>query len=245
MQYRFRKPELIPTLVTIIVVTLMFSLGAWQLKRLAWKNALITTIEKAQAEAPQDLLSIPESEIHHAEWHNIRVKGHFLHAKELYATPRYLHEQMGYAVLTPLEIKTPSGKQYVIINRGWVAPEKKDILTRKNGNPIKDVTIEGVIREAQPQGQFRPDNRPDKNLWFWYDIPAMAKYTELPLMPIMIDATRITLKDGTVLKEGPTTFPIEISIRNDHLGYAITWFLIGIAGLVMYCIYYLERKPAK
>jgi len=242
MQYRFKRPELFPTFVMILVVSLMFSLGIWQLKRLEWKNALLASIEAAQTQAPRDLLSYSPAELQQSEWHNIYVTGHLLNDKELYATPRFFNEKIGYAILTPLAFTAKGGTQYILINRGWVPPEKKDAGTRSAGNPLGMLRIEGVIRKTMPQGRFRPDNRPDKNLWFWYDIPAMAKATGLNLPPVMIDATRVTLPDGSTLGEGPTPFPLEINIRNDHLGYAITWFLIGLSGLVMYVIYYTEKK---
>jgi surfeit locus 1 family protein len=242
---KFRKPEFGPALFAFCVVALMFSLGTWQLYRLQWKNALIASIEKAQSEAPEDFSAYSANLLPGKEWHNIRITGYFLNDKELYATPRYYREQMGYAILTPLAVATHSGLQYILINRGWVPPAQKDPKTRAEGNSTKIVTVEGVIRNPLPQGTFTPDNNPAKNIWFWYDIPAMAKSTKLPLMPVFIDATQVRFADGAALQGGPTPFPLEIKIRNDHLGYAITWFLIGIAGIVMFGIYYSEKKSDK
>ena len=37
---------------------------------------------------------------------------------------------------------------------------------------------------------------------------------------------------------------VEITIRNDHLGYAITWFLIGLSALVIFVLYHMEKKQA-
>jgi len=242
MIYRFRKPELIPTLVMLVVVTLMFSLGGWQLYRLQWKNTLIAHIEEAQSQAPSNLFSTPTSRLPQIEWQNVMASGLLMHDKELYATPRYLQEKLGYAVLTPLAVNTSTGVKYILVNRGWVAPEKKDPLTRLEGNPTAPVIVEGTLRNPLPQGLFRPDNSPDKNLWFWYDVAAMAKKTHLPLLPVLIDATNVKTQHGDVLKGGPTPFPLEIKIRNDHLGYAITWFLIGISALVIFGVYYSEKK---
>lgn len=247
MNYRFRRPELIPTVAVVIVTALMFQLGLWQLQRLAWKTALLATIEKAQEQAPQDLLSIPAATLPKQEWHNVIATGRLLYGKELYATPRYLKEQMGYGILTPLAIPTPKGMQYVLVNRGWVPPAKKDPATRTGGDPAADVRVEGIIRVNVERGWLWRkffSNSLEKNLWLWYDLPAMEKHLGLPLLPVIIDATRVTLGNGTLIKDGPTPFPVEINIRNDHLGYAITWFLIGLSGMVIYALYYLERKPA-
>jgi surfeit locus 1 family protein len=109
------------------------------------------------------------------------------------------------------------------------------------------VKVEGTIRVNVDRGWLWREffsNSPQKNLWLWYDLPAMQQHAGLPLMPIIIDATRVTLADGTPLSGGPTPFPLEIQIRNDHLGYAITWFLIGISGVVIFVTYHMEKKPS-
>lgn len=241
MIYRFHRPRLVPTLAVISVAAFMFALCFWQIQRLEWKTALLSNIEKAQSAPPESLLSYTPAQLPNRQWHNVIAAGRLLHDKELYATPRYYKEQMGYAVLTPLAMATPSGTVYVLVNRGWVNPAHKEPGTRASGNPKGQMTVEGVIRSHFHQPWLRPDNAPHKNLWFWYDLQAMGKYVGLPLLPIIIDATRITLENGKALKEGPTPFPISISIRNDHLGYAITWFLVGMSAIAMFVIAHLER----
>jgi surfeit locus 1 family protein len=244
MNYRFRKPELAPTVAVILVTALMLKLGFWQVDRLEWKTALLANIEKAQSEPPRPLLSYSPAELAKNEWHNVIATGRLLNDKELYATPRYLKEQIGYGILTPLAIDTPSGTEYVLVNRGWVPSARKDPSTRAAGNPDGPVTVEGVIRVNVERGwiwHHAFQNSPEKNIWLWYDLPAMQAHTGLKMLPILIDAARVTLADGTALKDGPTPFPLEINIRNDHLGYAITWFLIGLSGVVIYGAYYLEK----
>jgi surfeit locus 1 family protein len=245
MQKYFRNPGLGPLLTITLVTALLFGLGVWQLHRLEWKTALLANIEKAQSEPPEDLLSIPPDALQKDEWHNVIVTGKLLNDKELYALPRYLHEQMGYGILTPLAVGTPTGTRYVLVNRGWVPSARKDPAARAGGNVNAPVTVEGVIRINVERGwlwrQFF-SNLPEKNIWLWYDLPAMQKKLNLRLMPVVIDATRVRLATGAPLKDGPTPFPLEIKIRNDHLGYAITWFLIGISGLVIFALYYRQEN---
>jgi surfeit locus 1 family protein len=247
MKLHFRRPELGPTIAVILVSALMFSLGFWQLERLQWKNNLLANIEKAQSEPPRHLLSYAPQELPGNEWHNVLVSGTLLNTKELHATPRYYKGQMGYAVLTPLVVTGQSGLAFVLVNRGWVPPSQKEPSARAGGNPSMPVRVEGVIRSNFSRGWLMqwvlPKNNPEKNLWFSYDLAAMRKQTGLDLLPAIIDATRVTLINGEPVKDGPTPFPLEINIRNDHLGYAITWFAIGLTALVMYGLYYMERKP--
>lgn len=244
MSIRFRKPELIPTIALLVVVLVTVYLGLWQLYRLQWKQQLLAEIEKAQSALPKNLLDYAETDFPKAEWHNVFVTGKLLHNKELHATPRYLNGKLGYAVLTPLAVETHQGVRYALVNRGWVPKEKKDATTRATGNPDIRVTVEGALRSGFTQGRFTPDNRPDENLWFWYDLPAMGKATGLPLLPVLIDASAVRADTGEAIHGGPTPFPIAIIIRNDHFGYAITWFMLGLAAIGVYGAYYAERKKS-
>ncbi len=59
----FRRPQLIPLLFIIASTITLTSLGAWQVERLAWKNALVKQIEQVQNLPPlQELLA----ELEHA-----------------------------------------------------------------------------------------------------------------------------------------------------------------------------------
>lgn len=241
MTLRFTKPKLIPTLATFIAVAVTFGLGIWQLERLAEKTAMLAMIEEHQSQLPLDIDNVVESDLPKLEWNNVTVTGYLMHDKELIATPRYLKERMGYAVLTPLAVSGPKGLKYVLINRGWVDPEHKTPDTRMDGNPTDEVIVEGTLRVPQPKKYFTPENRPKDNMWFWYDLPAMGEKVDLKLLPVIIDASAIRQNDGTALTEGPKPFPIEIKIRNDHFGYAITWFLIGLTAIIVYLAHYIER----
>lgn len=248
MTLRFRKPEPIPTLALIVVVAVTCWLGLWQLQRLGEKTRLLAGIEAAQSIAPRNLAEYAPGELEKDEWHNVFAKGTLLNDKELHFTPRYLKGILGYAVLTPFAYTTPEGTRYVLINRGWVPPEKKDAARRETGNPSGIVAIEGAIRSSRTKGSgfekgtFRPENDIVKNLWYWYDLQAMRKQTGVELLPVIIDAAAMRMDDGSEIKDGPRPFPIEIKIRNDHMGYAITWFMIGLSAIGVFAAYYREKK---
>jgi surfeit locus 1 family protein len=129
-----------------------------------------------------------------------------------------------------------------LVNRGWVPSDKKDAATRAEGNTQDEVVVEGALRGSFTPKMFTPANQPERNLWFWYDLSAMSKATSLNLLPALIDATSVKTVKGNILEKAPLPFPIEIKIRNDHMGYAITWFLIGLAALGVWAAHYVERK---
>ena len=66
----------------------------------------------------------------------------------------------GYWVLTPLE--TPGFT--VLVNRGFVPPDRRDPATRPDGQAAGEVTVTGLLRLTEPGGGFlraqRPRRRP-------------------------------------------------------------------------------------
>ena len=104
----------------------------------------------------------------------------------------------------------------------------------------EEVTFEGLVRHPIPKGTFTPENSAEKNLWFYTDMQEISQFLGVPLAPVMLDV---------VGQQVPGSYPIpsdgKVALRNDHLGYAITWFAVGIAGLVIFLLYTRNtRRPA-
>ncbi len=228
------RPSLIPTVFTIPALILLISLGTWQLYRLAWKNALIADIDRA---LHQETIPLPDTVTSPADlkYHKVRVKGEFLHDKEIYlytGTREYRGEQ-GYDVLTPL--KRDNG-QLVLVDRGWVPVDKKLPDARPETLEKGELTLEGYVMEGEKQKFFTPENAPAKNTWFWIDIPAIAAYTQVDLPPFYIMEAA-----GPNPKILPLGRDLTVNIRNDHLQYVITWYSAALALLVIYILYHRKR----
>ena len=65
----------------------------------------------------------------------------------------------------------------------------------------------------------------------------MQDATSLSLLPVVIEATS-TPQAGLY----PVPNEAKLTLRNDHLGYAITWFSLMVVGWVMFAFYH--RIPA-
>jgi surfeit locus 1 family protein len=228
---RFR-PRLAPTLFTIPVVAVLVALGVWQLQRLEWKNRLIAERTTAVAAAP---VSPPQTlaEARALEFHRVTVEGVFLHDKEIVRNAIAAKGDAGFDVLTPLR---DAAGRIVFVNRGFVPTELKDPATRPAGQLAGTVRVSGLLRvpSQEKPGWFIPDNRPDRDAWFWIDLPAMAAADGLPnLAPFCIDADAAPNPGGWP-KGGITP----LALPNDHLQYAITWFSLAAALMVIYVVYH-------
>jgi surfeit locus 1 family protein len=224
------RPRLAPLLFTIAVVLFCAALGAWQLERLAWKRGLIAQREAAMTAAP---VAPPRTllEARALEFHRVFDEGVFGHDKEIFLNAIAPKGTAGFDVLTPLR---EAGGRIVFVNRGFVPSELKDPARRAAGQPAGTVRVAGVLRlppEKKPNW-FVPDNRADRNDWFWIDLPAIGAADGLAnVAPFTIEADA-TPNPGIWPKGGVTP----LVLPNDHLQYAITWFSLAIAALVIYLL---------
>jgi surfeit locus 1 family protein len=224
------RPHLVPTLFTIPVVLLCAALGVWQLQRLEWKRGLIAQREAALTAAP---VAPPRTiaEARALEFHPVVDAGVFLHDKEIFLGAIGPKGAAGFDVLTPL--REPGGR-ILFVNRGFVPTEIKDPARRAAGQLAGTVRVAGLLRLAPDNkpGWFVPDNRPDINYWFWIDLPAITAVDRLSnAAPFYIDADA-TANPGGWPRGGVT----RLALPNNHLQYAITWFSLAVAALVIYLL---------
>lgn len=229
---RFR-PTFWPTLFTVPALMVLIGLGAWQIERLNWKNALVDTFDARMALPP---VAAPLSIESMDAWRYRRVElvGVYQHQKEILMTGRPFEGTAGFHVLTPFLLRD---NRIIIVNRGWV-PEKLRASKDRPETLIEGlVTVQGIIREDKRRGSFVPDNEPRNEVWLYVDTDQMASHRDIvPVAPYYVDAIRA---------EGPYQLPIgastEIKVRNEHLQYAVTWFLLAGTLLVIYVIYHFRR----
>ena len=231
------RPSLWPTLFSIPVLALSLGLGFWQLERREWKRDILDRIATNQAVAPISLDELVKGDPLRFEYGRVKVAGTFLHDKEFYLAARSLKNNVGIQVVTPL--KTDDGR-IVLFDRGWVPSEKKDPAKRAGGQPTGKVELTGIVRRTQERRQFAPENAPDRNIWFHVDAPVMRKMAGATPDPaldrIFVDADASPNPGGV-----PIGGQTRLDIPNDHLSYAITWFLIGLALIGVYLAYHWEN----
>ncbi len=220
----FRRPQIVPTLFIVVATITMVTLAVWQLQRLQWKNNLVAEIEAAQS-LPA-LGTLPEH-LSGLEYRKVALTGKFAYDKVLHLIGRQQGNFPGFFMLTPFALEDDG--RVILVNRGFAPVDKES-------KPEGLQTIEGVIRPAREKRFFAPENIPAKNIWFYEDFSAMSAASNLNLLPIIIEQT------GNPKAE---TFPIvgdgKINLRNDHLGYAITWLSTALIGLIMFGFYHRKK----
>ncbi|WP_294063004.1 SURF1 family protein [Sphingomonas sp.] len=214
-----------PLLIALaLLCTLGFGgLGVWQVERLQWKLDLIARVDARVHAAPAPL---PEPAQWAAldrrdyEYRHVRAQGVFLHDRET-LVQALTERGPGFWVLTPL--RTPQG--LVLINRGFVPPEKRVPASRFGGQVPGTATVTGLMRASEPKGTLLRSNDPAANRWYSRDVAAIAEARGLGVVaPFFVDADAAPNPGGYPI--GGLTV---IHFRNSHLVYALTWF--ALAGL--------------
>jgi surfeit locus 1 family protein len=226
------RPLLWPTVFSLPMLLICLALGAWQVERLFWKQDLIAQRQAAVAAAPA---AVPKSlaDARDMEFRHVSDEGVFLNDKEIFLGATSEGGGQGYQVLTPL---VEPGGRAIFVNRGYIPAELKDPAKRAAGQIAGTVRVQGLLR-LPPAGRpnwFLPDNRPDLNYWFWVDLAAMSATDKLDrVAPFYIDAD-VTPNPGGWPKGGVT----RLMLPNNHLQYAITWFSLAVALIVIYVLYH-------
>jgi surfeit locus 1 family protein len=232
-QSKGARSALWPTLITIPGVLVLLALGIWQVERRAWKWDLIETRTARLGAAAVDLPKAPD--LTKMEYRRVRLSGRFLHDREIFLVGRSAKGRLGYHVITPLAL---AGGGAVLVDRGWVPTKRRDPASRSAGQVAGELSMTGWLRAQPPRNRFKPDNDPAKNFWFEIDLAAMSKYAKLgAARPYYVQAAAPAPPGGL-----PQPVPISVDLPNNHLQYAITWFLLAVALAVIYAIW-MRRRP--
>ena len=237
-QSRFR-PKLLPSLLTLLMVAVLIGLGAWQLERLEWKTALIADLQQRSTAAPITLdaaLASPQT----SEYRPVRITGRWLHDREMPLLARTYRGEPGLHVVTPLAL---SDGRRLLVNRGWVPLSAQDPALRSEGSPEGIVTLVGLARLGGWDGRefLRPENDPSQNTWLWMDLPLMAEAAGLsrPVTDLYLSA---------LADQHPGRYPIggqtRVELNNNHLQYAITWFTLAAAAVVVFVLSQRRRSDS-
>lgn len=220
------------TVVCMILFAGLIALGVWQLQRLHWKLGLIADVKHNMAAEPLTLdqaLAMRDA----AQYHRVRLFGHFDNAKEAYVFGTGLQGAPVLHVVVPF---VTHGGRTIMVDRGIVPRDLRDPATRSRGSIQGEAMVVGVWRVPDPPGAFTPPPDMGKRIWYSRNVAEMARVDHQVLA-----ADALVEADGTPNPGGwPQGGQTEVNFRNEHLQYAITWFLMAAGLLGVYFAYHIS-----
>lgn len=207
------------TLAAVLVAALTFSLGQWQLRRAAQKQALMLAIE---AQSNESILKAADlagfKNLQDTVHRRATLKGVWRANQTVFLDNRQMNGKTGLVAVTPLVLDGTG--QIILVQRGWVLRNftnraaLPDIQT-----PAGPVTVRGRI--APPPSKLYEFKGADagrirQNI----DVTAFSSEIALPLMAISMVQTG-PANEGLLRDWAAPNVGID-----KHYGYAFQWFAL-------------------
>lgn len=230
------KLPLWASLFTLCGVAVLCGLGTWQLERLAWKRELIAQIEQELAKDAEQTPIAPEDFKQTSGFKRGTIEGVFDHDKEVMVQGRLREGKLGYDIITPFRPVGTLG--YVLVNRGWMPIERErkpqDVIVWPEGK----IKLEGMLRLSPETNMFTPKNVSAKKVWFTMTPDIAADLHGIVVMGPLILYAEGEAKPGIY----PAPHEARISFSNNHLQYAIFWYVMAGAMVVVYALRFMVKQ---
>jgi surfeit locus 1 family protein len=204
-----------PILLGLSGLVVLCSLGMWQVQRLDEKQAILADINARIAAEPVAMPAAPDPVID--RFLPVTITGTF-GDDVLHVLVSGVAEGAGYRVIAPFQ----TDAALIMVDRGFIPLDAKDAALS-----LDPQSLIGNLHWPDEVDNWTPEPDIARNIWFARDVGAMA--AALGTDPILVVARNRSPVDATL-----TPLPIDTnSIPNDHLNYAITWFLLAAVWAAM------------
>ena len=206
-------------------------LGIWQLERLEWKKNLIQEYNNLEKERPLSLSMGKMKYRNMDEFTKIIAKGTIDRSKKIFFPAKTYNGKNGYFIASLL---IDNHNNHYLIDEGWFEYNQYDYF--KKNSDIISAEILGYLRYPTEKKMFTPKNSPETNEWYYYDLKEIEKYFGAQINQ------KFFIKNMSNYGED-FLFPSRAkhNFSNNHLQYAITWFLMSFSILIIFVIF-LVRK---
>jgi surfeit locus 1 family protein len=217
-------------------------LGLWQIDRAAEKNALIAQFEQGQATVVElskaDIGTLPRYQrVHFSGRYDAR------HQILLDNMPSQGQPMPGFRVLTPLE--RADGGGWVLVDRGWLPMKatRADLPALEVAEDVREIT--GRVDELPEPGMRLGNQTTSDSAANW---PLVLNYPRksdlervlgrpLPARIVRLDASQ---PGGYERNWNPS----QSFGSQRHIGYAVQWFAMAAAMVVVYLVVSFKRVQA-
>ncbi len=215
---RRRWSEAIFACLTLLAIAALLSLGAWQMRRLSWKEALI---EKRERHYAAEAAALPHAETWgETDWRD------FYHRRFALSAKRILDGRA-------LRLFAPREKEKTLYGfiRAYQTSDGGAILVEtgsdSSASPKNLREAPALFLPPEEANLFTPDADRETGLWFRIAPDEMAAELGLERAP------------PGLFRLGGRLPPL----RNNHFSYALTWFALAITAALLYLIRLAHLPP--
>jgi surfeit locus 1 family protein len=233
------RPSLAGTLAVAVGLPILLALGFWQIGRGQEKARLLEAAAEGQAAPPLNLTEMTSIE-DVPEYRRVVVRGSFVADRQGLLDNQVRDGQIGYDVLTPFRVDGRSA--LLLVDRGWLARGARRSDVPSWQTPEGPVTLIGYLRRPTDIPLVSGDVR-ERFGSFWVvgeiDPPLLEPVLGAPVLPRVL---RLAPESEYGFRRD---WPTVAMTPQRHYGYAVQWFGLGAALLVMYIVHGVRRaRPA-
>tara|TARA_S200000501_G_scaffold372942_1_gene419050 strand:+ start:580 stop:1293 length:714 start_codon:yes stop_codon:yes gene_type:complete len=217
MKFKF---NLLPLIVTTLLICLGMALGNWQSEK-AQKKILLKKIFEEKKMLPPILINATNIDSAFEEFRTVRILGQFITSWPIYLDNRPLDGKPGFYLIMPFKVL--NSDTYILVSRGWFQRNFNDRNLMPEINVPKGIfKLEGRLKSSLGKVfQFgkQPDLKPGavlQNL----NINEFRKVSHYNVHTFFIEQTNFF--DDSLIREWPSpSFGIDM-----HKGYAFQWYAL-------------------
>ena len=220
-------PDWRVSLLALLILPVLMSLGFWQLDRADEKRQLQNLYEQRQLAGFVSLEDLLEKE--DLQYQPVTFSGEYINGKAILLDNRIYRGRFGYEIITPFKLK--DSDLIILVNRGWLEGDS----SRRTLPAIKvisgSVELTGEIYVPQGEGFVLSDKTEAGNSWprvvQTLDVNKLLTEFELPVFNYTVRLSN----------DSPGSFQPNWVVVNlqpaKHTGYAVQWFAMSFTLLVI------------
>ncbi|MDB4222464.1 SURF1 family protein [Granulosicoccus sp.] len=249
------SPKSWAVLLYLAVVSCMLYLGSWQLNRAALKVSMQAASEQANLAVAVPISSVSDLLAGAATYQRVNLVGQYDSRRQFLWDNRTHKGQAGFEVIIPMKLETGD---WVLINRGWVAPgnSRADLpdVDLPSGTASTSISIDGVLSRPS-KGFSSGDAIPVKGEWprllQFFDYTAIAGVLGEPVLPVVVQvqALAISGKEATVYTPRPewltANWQPAASGPAKHYSYAFQWFAMAVALTLIFIFVNTHKRESE
>lgn len=212
-------------LLCLALLILLINLGFWQLDRAAWRADQWQAMEQQLQQPAISLNSAGAFPAHRL----VTAQGRWLNQEALLLQNRTYDGQAGVEVLVPFQ--TTQG--LVLVNRGFVAWNYGAVLP--SVNPATSLEILGRIAPVDENPVLANVDSADNPLVQTRDLAVLSTRLGAPI----VSEVRLVAEHPDALA---TNWQFNRIGPEKHLGYAVQWFCMSFALLILWVVVFIRSK---
>ena len=235
------KIPLVASIVTVIAIAILVKLGFWQLDRAQQKQQLFTDFAQAQNQQARPLTDRLSDRNSLNRFELISVTGQIDTKRYFLLDNQMVEGQPGYHVIALL--KSTQLSELLPVNLGWIAAPRSRSEIPTVELPQQELTIEGLVRIPQANQFISQVFEEQHTKW--------PKRVQEFIPQTISEHTGIALKPYELLLVSPQLkgfrqqWEPQVMAPEKHRAYAVQWFSLAIACLVVYLVVLYKLNKSK